>query len=547
MSFLSGLFSGSGSTGSTVNQNTNKTTKYKQDFYQPYLDSATSQLERTEDLVNIPFQKYDVSNFGDMSNSTQQAAWDALAELPGSWDDAFAAAGDTLNTGYGVGSAAFDRAAASPTALSAADPWTQKAGQSWTDVSSDYLNPYIKDTVTAANELTSKNFTDNVLPALGASYVASGGGLGSKDYGLDTDWALTNYNDSVNRTSYKALADAYDKSAGIFKDDATRWGSLSNTVGAQATNDTAAATDLGSKSTASGVLQAGAQSGLATQDLTNSLKAEDATLKAGDQQQAIEDWKNKYDYDQFQAEVQWPYQTNSWAADTNNKYEYPKGYTSTETGNTSTTTTGTSGSSGSPVGTALGTLSAVGSLIPGGWGKLLSMPGGAVEQEGGYTLANMGAKRGGSIRGFSRGGNVGHFSRGGYLGLDAPSRPPFVPNPGYFKWMDSTAFKRGGSARPRHRFDEGGQVGGFLGKLLGSLAGGYFGGPIGAGLGGMGGEALGGLLPFASGGHAPVVRSVRQGDQRALAASRARQAAPQGGISRPLALPNTPSGFFRGA
>lgn len=559
---LAGLLSGGG--GNTQTANTNSTTKYQENFDPGYFAASHNALNNAEILRDRPWQGYDVSNFGDMFNDDQSAAWEAMRGMDSSWRPSFDSATGAMEQYNGVnpitaGQASYDRAFSGPSALQAADPWTQKAGQSWNDVSSSYLNPYINDTVNSANALSTKNFLENVLPGLSASYVASGGGLGSKGYGQDMNWALTNFNDSTGRTTQAALADAYNKSAGIFQNDANRFGQLSSTVGGQATSDIGAYTGLGTaqgNNAATGINAGNSRANtfatLGTQGLNNDLMSTNAQLQAGNQQQGIEDWKNKFKYDQNQQEIQWPYQTNSWAADTINKYQWPKGYTSNTQG--TTTQTGSASSSSSPFSTILGGLSAVGSLaMPGAsgtsvFGNIFGSGGGG--QVGGYTLG--GANASGSGWGAAKRG--GHFStiarrkpkafaRGGYCGLDAPSTPSFNYNPGYFKWMDPAAFKRGGAVG----YDEGGQVGGMLGKILGSLVGGFFGGPMGAGLGGMGGDALGSLLPFAAGGHAPVVKAARRQDRRSAAAARAKQMAPQGGLRRQLAIPNPSSGFFSGA
>lgn len=493
--FLGGLFSGSG--GNTTSSNTNSTTTYKPNFDPAYLQQLYQGTENAGWLRDQAFTPYDVSNFGDMSNETQQAAWDKMGGFDAGWKPSFDRANEAMAQYDGVnpisaGKPSFDRAFNGPSALQAADPWTQKAGQSWADVSSSYLNPYIHDTVDSANALTTKNYMENILPGLTASYVAAGGGLGSRDYGKDVNWSLTNLNDSIGRTSQAALSDAYNKSAGIFQNDANRFGQLSSTVGGQATSDIGAYTGLGTaqgNNAATGITagnsRAGTFANLGTQNLSNDLMSTNAQLQAGNQQQEIENWKNNFEYDQFNKGIQWPYMTNSWAADTINKYQYPHGYTSNTQG--TTTNTGSSSSSNSPFSSILGGLATIGSL---------AMPGAGGASVFGNIFGSMGgAAAAGSGMTFKRGGQVaprrGHFARGGYLGMDSASLPPFSYNPGYFKWMDPAA--------------------------------------------------------FSAGGHAPAVKATRRQDRRRMDASRLRDATPQGGLRRPLALPAPPSGFFAGA
>lgn len=566
--FIGGLFGGGGGGGNQW-QNTSSVTTMSPTFYGPYMSVADSALVDANRLRQQAYTPYDVSKFGDMSNATQRQAWQQTAGLQGSWSPSFDNAKAALDSISGVnpvtaGADSFARAGAMPTALEAAQPFANAAGRSWGDVSSSYLNPYISDVVTQGNTFASKNFTDNILPKLANSYVASGGGLGSKDYGKDFNWALTNFNDSVNRSTQAALADAYNKSANIWQNDASRFAGLAGTMGSAATSGMNALTNLGtsqgqnaSAGVASGLSKAGAWGSLGTADLTNNLTATSALLQSGNQQQEIENWKKNFDYQQFKEAQQWPYQTNSWAADTINKYQWPHSYTTNS--NTMMQGGGGGGGGASPLGQILGGLASVGSLaIPGasgssalgnifgGWfGKSAggAMSGGAINPYTGFTMPPF--KRGGEVpaRGYFRGGAaravhkheremhpgkpLTKLARGGYLGLNAPSYPPFISNPGYFKLMGE------------HAFADGGKVGDDIGGILGMLAGSFFGGPIGSTFGAMGGRALGDLLPFAAGGHAPVVNTMRARNRRDLSALRRRQPT---GERRALAT----AGYFGG-
>lgn len=537
--FLGGLMGGSSPTTQQNQTYSNEqwNTPY---FYTPYQDFADQTLMNAAKLRDAPYESYDVSKFGPMYNATQQQAWGQTAGLQGSWNPLFNKAEDALNTGgynYSQGAAdAFRRAGEQPTALQAADPWTQKAGQSWTDVSSQYLNPYINDVIKNTQDLQTKNFLENVMPGLTNQFVGSGGGLGSSQYDKSMNWALTNFNDSTNRTGLEAAAKAYNDAAGIFGSDAARWGNLSGTVGNQATAGTGALTNLGNAQSTAGFNQAGAFANLGTQGLQNNLQATNALLQTGNQQQEIENWKKNFEFDQWNQAKQWPYQTNSWAADVVNKFQWPHAQKTNSSGQSQSTST-QQGGGNSVLGSILGGLASIGSLaIPGAGGS--SAIGNIFGGMFGSGSPGTSTQLYGPPSPFAKGGKArgrGYFSdteraavhkherhmhpgkpltklaRGGYLGMGAPSTPPFIHNPGYFKWMDSTAF------------NEGGKVGGALGSF--------------------GGVALGKLLPFATGGHAVSVKAGRAMNDRLVTASRAREQAPPQGMRRPLALPAN-SGFF---
>jgi hypothetical protein len=628
--FLGGMFSGSGGTAQSQNTQSGSNTISGPVPGSPYEVFQNEQLDTINGLSQSPFNWYDVNNFGSMSNDTQGKGWNMLTQAGSMWQPYFDKASGVLDKANAIDpGVAFDKAHATPTALSAADPWTQKAGQSWADVSSSYMNPYVNDVIKNTNELQSKNFLENVMPGISNTFVASGGGLGGKNYGKDMGWALTNFNDSLNRTNTAALSDEWNKAAGIFGNDASRWGALSNTVGNQATADRAGWTNLGNAQSGQiGALTAlGGQYGnLGTGALGNQITGAQATLQAGNEQQAIENWKNQFNYEQFQKQQEYPFKTAAFAANTANQYTWPM--RSNTEGWQNTTQSGNSSSSGSPFGSILGGLSAVGSLGKQFGGMFGSMGGG-----GGQMPGVPGADYGGSGSLYKRGGRVGYFAggkvspasrravhahersmhkgqpltkmaRGGYLGLDAPSMPPTIANPGYFKWMDSAAFKRGGPAARGHFAQGGGigrgvgsQVGGMAGNMIGSIWGpiggmvgkqvgrdvgggigtwietgdigkggeaflegladstfnppspmSMLGGMFGGGMGGMGADMLGGSgMTFATGGHVPVVRAQRASNDRRLSAMRTKAQKPRG-TSRQLAFPSpavpTRPGFF---
>lgn len=517
MSFLSG----SGGT----NQTTKSFSYMEPRFYTPYQNAADKALNKIDQLRDTPYKAYDISKFGPMSNATQQQAWDQTKALQGTWQPYFDNAKGVLEqyrdvNPYEAAQPWFDKAAGVPSAQAASDPYFAKAGQSWNDAKGDYLNPYINDVVNQSNKLLTDNFRDNVLPGINSQYIASGGGAGGYNpaYNKDMGWATTNFNDSMGRTTQAALADAYNKAAGLFQNDAARWAGLGTSAGNLALGQQAGYGNLGQQAAGAaatgvntGVNLAGAFGNLGSQNLNTALTGTNALLQTGNQQQEIENWKKNFEYQQFKEAQDWPFKTESWAANVLNQYQWPHAYAQTSQSNT----TGSSGSSNSGLGSLLGGLSTIGSLVTpgaggssaignifGGWfgggagnGNISGFPtgGGPIGPSGGAM-----AKRGGMIKGYYGGGHVDEaedramiakavhqheralhrgkpqtdlrFARGGYFGLDEASSPRFIANPGYFKWMSDAAFKDGGQVG---HYGEGGDVlhgilGG-VGSILGNL------------------------------------------------------------------------------
>jgi hypothetical protein len=204
MSFLSGA----GGTNSTSNSFSYFTPK----FYTPYQDQSDRALTAAQELGGAPFQPYDVSKMFAPFSADQTTAFGNVANLAASsYQPYFASGLSSLDQYTGVNpitSAApyFNLAQNTPSGQTAASPYFATAAQTWPGASSSYLNPYINNTVSAANQLQTQNFLQNVMPGLNSQFVASGGGLGSPQYDRAGNWALTNFNQNLGNTDQSVLA-----------------------------------------------------------------------------------------------------------------------------------------------------------------------------------------------------------------------------------------------------------------------------------------------------------------------------------------------------
>ena len=528
---------GGGGGGKKGGGQTSTTSSYTQP-YTPYLNYADQAMQKAQQLGNASFQPYDISQMFAPFNATQNQAFQQVQNLQGSYQPYFNNANTALSgvSGLNPVTAAggyFSQAGQTPTALQAGQPYAQQASGTFNNPATvqSYMNPYITSSVNAANKLASQNFTQNVMPALNSQFVASGGGLGSPQYGNAANWALTNFNNSQNNATQQALAAGYGQAGQQFQSDQARLAGLSGTVGGQAAQTQAGLTGLGTAignntvgGIGSGINLANAYGGLGTSQLNAGLLGSNALLQTGNQQQQQSQLPLTAAYNQFLQQQQWPYQTQAWANQQVNSFNWPS----------STNAQTQSQSAGSPLGGVLGGLATIGSLaIPGaggvsalgnlfggsGGGLLSGLFGGgqgAITAPAGGNWGGLMFKRGGHFSG-GDGASAPHFAelpnhnyaRGGFYGGDDASTPNFQYPANTF---DHRGFFAGGmdgasdpiwTHLPDNAYARGGEVpaygpGGLVGGLIGSIFGGSgkeIGSDIGSGL-----EAI---LPFflKSGGH----------------------------------------------
>jgi hypothetical protein len=407
------------------------------------------------------------------------------------------------------------------------------------------MNPYINNSVNAANQLQSSNFLNNVMPGINNQFVSSGGGLGSPQYGNATNMALTNFNQNIGNTTQGALASGYNSAMSASSADKARQAGLAGTMGNLALGQQAGNTALGSamgNNAALGantnIANANAWSGLGTGYLNNSLLGANALLQTGNQQQQNAQNPLTAAYQQFQQQVQFPYQQAGWAANTANAYNWPT-QTNSQTGQTgSSGATGTA--TGSPLGTGLGLATAANTLI----GQV-----GNSNNTGGQTGVPGGP---GIYPNAKRGGYFPRYASGGYLSINRDSMPPAMKPMPYFDNGLQVGYKRGGyfagggyldidrttmpgMMSPQPYSDDALQVGyakgGYLDINRSSEAPAmqpafrdYY--------------KKGGFLRFAAGGVAPVVKVMRAATKRSIAAAQAKEKAAQ--LKAQMARPNLP-------
>lgn len=508
----------------------------------PYEVFQNNQLANIDALSQKPYQPYDVSKMFAGFNGAQNNAFQGFQNLQNGYQGYFNSGNAALQNNPAA--ATFAQAGAGPGGLESANPYLSLSGQSTMSNLDQYMNPYIDKSVNAANALASKNFLQNTLPGITSQFVASGGGLGGKNYGRDMNWALTNFNDSANRNTQNALASGFFNSAQLAQGDLSRYGQLGATAGNLALGDLSGRTQLGAAQGANAINSANAFSNLGSTATNTGLNVNNALLAAGNQQQQQAQLPLTAAYEQFKEGQQWPYQTAGWAANTANQYSWPmrqntQGWQSTQ---------GSSSQEGSILGSVLGGLSTIGSLaIPGaggasaignlmgGVGKMFGSAGGAGAMPGpgtGYTYA-----RGGYLR-KAHGGSVTRYSDMPGLQIPGEARTihPFNTfgeplSRGFFNYSPrierapktepafANTYKKGGKVTPVEAVHKHERV--------------------------MHGAKKSELTKFAAGGVVPVIKAALKNTDKSLAAAKRRKQ-----LQKQMARRGTPvdleprSGYF---
>lgn len=511
------------------------------DYGQPMNDYTKAILNKGESLMNNAFPAYTGTPFAPTQPGLTQS-WQNLSDLTTGYQPYMNTAGSIYGSsnpqaGAQAGSPYLNAAFSSPSGFSAGSPYFNAAtSTTWPQAASSYMNPYIGNALSLGNQLATQNFVQNTLPGLNSQFVASGGGLGNQNsaYNNAMNWALTNFNNSLNLSNANALSNEYNQGANQFFNQQ----GLFNSVGANAGNlANASQSTYGNLGNIAGALaNAGfnntlnlgnAISNLGQTSTNLGLATNQALNTAGQQQQQIAQNPYTFNYQQFEQGAQWPYQLASWAANLQSPLHIGYNVTGNSSSNSGTTTT--QSGSGSPLGSILGGLATIGSLaIPGAGGASalgnlfgsLSGPtmGGITQAASAGAQAHL--KKGGYMRRlYARGGTAfpeivapkgvfdmshrGHYSTGGY----APTVRAQAQNvegeiEGARKKIAAMAkatgnaslpYKKGGFTRVRRGADGVPEAG--LGGMLGSLVGGLFGGS-GKEIGGDIGTGIETLLPL---------------------------------------------------
>ena len=448
MSFISGLFGGSG--GQTQTQNSNSTTNVN---YAPWYENYTQDLlQRGSDLSRQPFQPYDISKMYAPFQPAQNQAFDQVVNNQTAHWPYMNAATDALNSVSGInpaqaGAPFINQAASMPNGMQAGMPWLAAGTQTWNpQVQQNYSNPFFTGSVDFANQLATQNFLERTIPGVNAQFVKSGGGLGGKNYADYMGRTVRDFTNNMMGQNQTAMAGNYWQGANQFNQDQNRYLNAGQNAGALANNTMGAYGNLGQQAAGiantgmgAGINLANAYSGLGGALSNLNLTNTNALLQMGNQQQQNAQLPLTAGYQQYQLGQQWPYQNLMFLNQLQQGLRIPQ----TQTSQSSQTQNTSANSSPSILGGILGTAGAIlglpgvsdwaggmlGGLFGGGVNPVSpsqttgSLSGTSYNPAGGNYQVNTGIpgwtgtgnKRGGAIRGYADGGQVAGSPTGGWL------------------------------------------------------------------------------------------------------------------------------------
>lgn len=268
---MGSIFQGTPQTATSYASSTSQTPQWMQ-------DAIYNQVQWAQNAANTPYQSYNLPTVAGLSPLQQQSE-QAIQGAQGQWKPALSAAeqgtqnlaGQTtagtlqdLQSQYlNPGQAGIDLTGSNNmfnqsgqataqslqgSALGAAAPYLQNAGQSSADTVGSYMSPYMSNVTDTIAKLGQRNLQENIMPGISDAFIKAGG-FGSSRMGTFGERAARDTNESILNAQSQALQSGYGQALNAAGSDLSRQGTLASTAG------NLGATDL------SRILQAGAQYG----------------------------------------------------------------------------------------------------------------------------------------------------------------------------------------------------------------------------------------------------------------------------------------------
>ena len=188
-----------------------------------YNDYTMALIAKANAIAAEPYQKYDYPRLAGFS-PLQQKAFEAT---PG--------AAAAYKPYLGAAESAFGQAGAG-SALGAASPYLAAASQRTTDVVGDYMNPYTNQVVNRIGDLSKRQLTENIMPAIQQQFIA-GGTFGGSRSGEALGRATRDLQESTLAQQSQALQQGYQQAAQQASADQQRLASLGQLTGALGAQD----------------------------------------------------------------------------------------------------------------------------------------------------------------------------------------------------------------------------------------------------------------------------------------------------------------------
>jgi hypothetical protein len=116
-------------------------------------------------------------------------------------------------------------------ALSRAEPYFAQAGQRYPDVAQDYMNPYIENVIDRAGTLTQRQIDEKFLPSVYRTFGAAGASPRSTQMRRTVDQGVRDLSEGLHEQALAALHSGYTAGGEQFSRDASRQGTLGQTIG----------------------------------------------------------------------------------------------------------------------------------------------------------------------------------------------------------------------------------------------------------------------------------------------------------------------------
>lgn len=190
-----------------------------------YNDYTMALIAKANAIASEPYQKYDYPRVAAFS-PMQQQAFQVGEQAAGAYKPYLGAAGEAF------------QAAGSGSALGAASPFLAQSAMRTPAVISDYMNPYTNQVVDRIGQLSKRQLSENIMPAIQQQFIA-GGTFGGSRSGEALGRATRDLQESTMAQQSQALQQGYNQAMAQASADQSRMlqaGQLTGALSAQDLN-----------------------------------------------------------------------------------------------------------------------------------------------------------------------------------------------------------------------------------------------------------------------------------------------------------------------
>jgi hypothetical protein len=198
-----------------------------------YNDYTMALIAKANAIASEDYQKYDYPRVAGFS-PLQDQAFKVGQSAAGAYKPYLGQAGQM-----------YDRASQG-SALGSASPYLQAASQRTVDVMGDYMNPYTDQVVNRIGDLSKRQLSENIMPAIQQQFIA-GGTFGGSRSGEALGKATRDLQESTLAQQTQALQQGYTQAGQMAGADQTRMAQLGQLTGQLSQADLARQLQLGTQ------------------------------------------------------------------------------------------------------------------------------------------------------------------------------------------------------------------------------------------------------------------------------------------------------------